>query len=403
VPFITQGKTNIKYILIVVILAAIAGGGILGYYYLWIKDLETRLTVVELKMPEKIVKDETANWKIYTDSDYKISFKYPTDWEPKEFFKNTLPLEPCNNYLGPNSSSSTGFCISSYARLKPDEAAEAALEADKSIKLVSRTSIKVDGKDSIKQIVSKNENFIYQAFVYPWIPNLNHFSPCSGMIGSCDPKSPTTVMFIAQDLDNVYSKDQFEKIFDEILSTIVFTADETTDWKTYFNPQDDFTFKYPQDWEIKYSYIYKTPAESKAKRSTVTLGKMGDKDYGMLSELESEWIFINSRQFPCTIEPCKCNHVEDLEVAICTEDLERLGIFKKLTSSVQIAEEFCGSSTNGNCVANSDCITGGCSGQVCQSKDEEGAITTCEWRDCYDEAQYGLECECVENKCQWSK
>jgi membrane-bound inhibitor of C-type lysozyme len=32
-PFITQGKTNIKYILIVVILAAIAGGGILGYQY----------------------------------------------------------------------------------------------------------------------------------------------------------------------------------------------------------------------------------------------------------------------------------------------------------------------------------------------------------------------------------
>ena len=59
-PFITQGKANIKYIFIVVVSAVIAGGGILGYYYLWMKDLETRLAVVELKIPGKIGKDETA-------------------------------------------------------------------------------------------------------------------------------------------------------------------------------------------------------------------------------------------------------------------------------------------------------------------------------------------------------
>lgn len=79
-PFITQGKTNIKYILIVVILAAIAGGGILGYYYLWIKDLETRLAVVELKMPEKIVEDETADWKVYRNDELKYEFRYPPNW-----------------------------------------------------------------------------------------------------------------------------------------------------------------------------------------------------------------------------------------------------------------------------------------------------------------------------------
>jgi len=32
-PLITEGKTNLKYILIVIILAAIVGGGILGYCY----------------------------------------------------------------------------------------------------------------------------------------------------------------------------------------------------------------------------------------------------------------------------------------------------------------------------------------------------------------------------------
>jgi len=41
-PFITQGKTNIKYILIVVVLAAIVSGGILGYQYWWAPKEEAK-------------------------------------------------------------------------------------------------------------------------------------------------------------------------------------------------------------------------------------------------------------------------------------------------------------------------------------------------------------------------
>ena len=52
-PFITQGKTNLKYILIVVVSAVIVSGGILAYYYSWIKDLETKLAEIETRLPEK--------------------------------------------------------------------------------------------------------------------------------------------------------------------------------------------------------------------------------------------------------------------------------------------------------------------------------------------------------------
>jgi len=51
-PFIAQGKTNLRYILIVVILSVIVGGGILGYYLSWIKELEAKLTKIELKLTE---------------------------------------------------------------------------------------------------------------------------------------------------------------------------------------------------------------------------------------------------------------------------------------------------------------------------------------------------------------
>ena len=62
---------------------------------------------------------------------------------------------------------------------------------------------------------------------------------------------------------------------------------------------------------------------------------------------------------------------------------------------------FCGKSTNGQCSADSDCMNGGCSGQVCQSKSEQSAITTCEYADCYNPEPYGLTCGCLSGGCQW--
>ena len=65
--------------------------------------------------------------------------------------------------------------------------------------------------------------------------------------------------------------------------------------------------------------------------------------------------------------------------------------------------DFYGTSTFGNCVIDSDCLTGGCSGQICHSKSEESVITTCEYKDCYNAQDYDLKCGCVQNKCQWGK
>ncbi len=68
----------------------------------------------------------------------------------------------------------------------------------------------------------------------------------------------------------------------------------------------------------------------------------------------------------------------------------------------QSQEDFCGWSTNGACSSDSDCMRGGCSGQVCQSKSEEPVITTCEYRDCYNAGADSLSCGCIEGKCVWN-
>ncbi len=54
------------------------------------------------------------------------------------------------------------------------------------------------------------------------------------------------------------------------------------------------------------------------------------------------------------------------------------------------------------CTQDPDCVTGGCSGTICQSKNAEPIFTTCEYLPeyaCYKQIQ----CKCIKNKCQWDK
>ncbi|MBI3588370.1 eight-cysteine-cluster domain-containing protein [Candidatus Micrarchaeota archaeon] len=63
--------------------------------------------------------------------------------------------------------------------------------------------------------------------------------------------------------------------------------------------------------------------------------------------------------------------------------------------------DFCGTSTNGPCAADSDCVRDGCSAQVCRSAADGPVITTCEYRACYDANRYNAGCGCVAGQCQW--
>ena len=65
-------------------------------------------------------------------------------------------------------------------------------------------------------------------------------------------------------------------------------------------------------------------------------------------------------------------------------------------------EFFCGTSTSGSCELDSDCSVGGCSNQICYSKNDALPVTTCEYRECYNAQLYNKKCGCINNACQWS-
>jgi len=56
---------------------------------------------------------------------------------------------------------------------------------------------------------------------------------------------------------------------------------------------------------------------------------------------------------------------------------------------------------NVECFKNADCLTAGCSSQLCLPRDQaSGVVTSCEWKDeyrCYQESV----CGCQQGKCQW--
>ena len=69
---------------------------------------------------------------------------------------------------------------------------------------------------------------------------------------------------------------------------------------------------------------------------------------------------------------------------------------------------FCGTSTNGYCDSDDDCVRAGCSGEICASLDEPRSelnqiVGVCNYLECYNSESYGVSCGCVNNNCLWSK
>lgn len=73
----------------------------------------------------------------------------------------------------------------------------------------------------------------------------------------------------------------------------------------------------------------------------------------------------------------------------------------KMISINELGSGFCGLSSFDPCLDDSECVIGGCSGQICQSKNTEPVFTTCEYRDCYNAQQYEIICKCYQQTCRW--
>jgi len=84
-PFITEGKTNLKYILNVGILALVVGGATLFYWWqIKVEVANMPEVVISKKTEEPPAPINTADWKTYKNENYGFEFLYPEGWYVKE-------------------------------------------------------------------------------------------------------------------------------------------------------------------------------------------------------------------------------------------------------------------------------------------------------------------------------
>jgi hypothetical protein len=102
---------------------------------------------------------------------------------------------------------------------------------------------------------------------------------------------------------------------------------EIITWNVYANPEADFTFKYPSNWEVIEDYYYESASGMKAKVRTVTLREKGDED-------SNNWIRINPRQFMRRFGLCKT--VDGNEICTYSENLEVLKIFNEIMETFSV-------------------------------------------------------------------
>jgi hypothetical protein len=120
-PFIVQGKTNLKYILIVAILFTIVS--VVSLFYWW------QIKMVATNMPQilniqKAAEDQKpldmSNWKTYQNKTLGFEFRYPAEWYVKEESGRFLLFDSvtsCIQGTCPTKKSRMGFGVGNNKEL----------------------------------------------------------------------------------------------------------------------------------------------------------------------------------------------------------------------------------------------------------------------------------------------
>src|SRR4030042_221032 len=166
-PLITKGKTNFGYVLFVAVLAIIAGGFILGYYYFWMIELEARLVEIEAQLPiVKTPKDETVDWKIYRNTFDNYLIKYPSTWYfyPTEEEGSGTTISEANllkieELPDPYDVNHLWINIVAYKN-ENNQSIQEWLEEYEAGEVKSQESIFLSGASAVKRIESGNPTFV---------------------------------------------------------------------------------------------------------------------------------------------------------------------------------------------------------------------------------------------------
>jgi hypothetical protein len=221
-------KTNWKYILIVLILGLIVGGGILGYLRYFKREMISISQFPEIKKPEKPkIGEETADWVTYKNEKYGFEFKYPREFAENEFCmaRETEGGIEVGRFISISIEDSKGLNLSEYIdSVFPKE-----------FNIESKENIIVGGEEAVKINYSFSGPGAYGEAVFLLKDKKAYLFEFAYGNNPC----------VAHKL----GIDEFDA-FEDIISTFKFLEEETANWKTYRNEELKIEFKYPDNYKI---------------------------------------------------------------------------------------------------------------------------------------------------------
>ena len=200
---------------IIVALAVIVGAGVIAYQYQWQGAEEE--APAQIETPE----NETAGWKMYSNTQYGFSFEYPSSWkltpEDNSIVVSQNEVGQVGEYIAVNMPK----VFLNNATGHPETPSDLVNRHECGVKAVSCYTLEVGGIESVGVSSSQIGDIIYV------------------------PLSDNQILEIIRPISD-------HPIYGQIFATFKFTsaADPTVGWKMYRNTEYGFEMKYPKNYTI---------------------------------------------------------------------------------------------------------------------------------------------------------
>ncbi|MFA6466839.1 MAG: hypothetical protein WCV71_03200 [Patescibacteria group bacterium] len=190
-----------------------------------ISDLEKAASLAE--------SENTNNWQTYSNSEYGYSISYLEGWLVKENEYPGCEITACDRIKGSD--------ITITIKRSENELDLKTYIDNKKVGWHANNyyDVKVDNLEAIKEVYDFNQ------YSLPADDVTSYWSPVNYFI-----KKDNYIYSIELEIKQQADEQKYRELFGELVGTFKFLDYITADWQTYTNEKQNFTFKYPGEWQI---------------------------------------------------------------------------------------------------------------------------------------------------------